>query len=149
MTLINDIESIDAFIAQLFPTAHTHKQMAPLKTVANTFVTMLQNDRRQTETNVSWRNEREYQIVYFGVNAQDVLAKMDALSTALYSAKVIAKSGSTRHIYVDSFAYGMPFKSAAEDVYVSVGVLVATTREMKSMDAYENADKIMHVNIRY
>jgi hypothetical protein len=143
MTLINDIESIDAFIAQKFPTAQTHKQTAPLKTVANTFVTLLQNNRAQTETNVSWRNEREYQIVYFGVNAQDVLAKMDALSTALYSAKAIGK------IYVDSFAYGMPFKSAAEDVYVSIGVLTATTREMKSMDAYENTEKIMHVNIRY
>lgn len=149
MSLINDIESIDAFIAQKFTTAHTFKQTPPLKTVANTFVTQLQNERRETETNVSWRAEREYKIVYFGANAQDVLAKMDALSTALYSAKVIAKSGSTRHINVDSFAYGMPYKSAAEDLFVGIGVLTTTSREMKSMDTYENADKIMHVNIRY
>ncbi|UKS30155.1 hypothetical protein LOZ80_14930 [Paenibacillus sp. HWE-109] len=141
MTLINDITSIDAFIAQKFPSAHMFKQTAPLKPDANTFVTQLQNDRRTTETNVSWRTEREYQIVYFGASAQDVLAKMDELSSAIYSVKVIDK------IYADSFAYGMPFKSA-EGVYASVGILTAITREMKSMAAYENADKIMHVNIR-
>jgi hypothetical protein len=149
MALINDIVSIDTYIAQKFPTAATFRQTAPLKAAPNTFVIRLQNNVSATETSTSWRAEREYQIVYYGAKVADTLAAMDALSTALYSDKVIAKDGDVRYIRVESFVYSMPFKAADSDNYVCIGVLRAVTRAMRSMADYEATDKIMHVNVRY
>lgn len=144
MTLISDIVSIDAYIAQKFPTAATFRQTAPLKAAPNTFAIRFQNNVSATETATSWRIEREYQVVYYGgAKAVDTLAVMDALSTALYSDKVIAK------IRVESFAYSQPFKAADSDNYVCIGILRAVTREMRSMTEYEATDKILHVNVRY
>ncbi|NOU98482.1 hypothetical protein [Paenibacillus planticolens] len=149
MTLTNDIKSIDAFIAQKFPTATTsHKQTTPSAHVANSFVTRFQNTISTTETAVSWRTEREYQIVYYGAKSADTLAAMDALSETFYTAKVIAKDGDSRFIRVESFAYSAPFKAADSDMYVCIGILRAVTREMRSMATYESANKIMHVNVR-
>ncbi len=146
MTLINELVAIEAFIKRTFPTAITEKQTVPKVPKVNTFVIRLQNDERTLETPAHYRIEREYQIVYFGAKSPDVLAAMDALSTAVYQSNTIPMNdGSLRYVRTESFSFSMPFETDG-GLYAAIGVLSAETREARTQAVY---DKIMKINTRY
>lgn len=145
MTLINDIISVENFVKAKFPTALTEKQTPPKQPPPGLFVIRLQNDRRESETRLHFRTDRDYQIVYYAKTAPDVLAKMDALSTALYQTQLIPISGSLRYIRVESFTFSQPFLTQ-NDLYAGIGVLSTQVRQARDQQAY---DKIQHVYARY
>ncbi|MGF9711625.1 hypothetical protein [Paenibacillus naphthalenovorans] len=145
MTLVNDLISVENFVKAKFPTAVTEKQTPPKKPVANTFVIRFQNDSRESETRFHYRTDREYQIVYFGADASDVLTKMDALSKALYQIQLIPINGSLRYIRIESFSFSQPFETDNK-LFACIGVLSTQVREARDQQVYE---KIMHVYTRY
>ncbi|WP_010495080.1 hypothetical protein [Paenibacillus elgii] len=145
MTLIDDIVSVEGFVKAKFPTATTVKQTLPKQPAAGTFVIRFQNDSRESETAFHFRTDRDYQIVYFGARADEVLAKMDALSTTLYQTQVIPRTdGSLRYVRVESFAFSQPFKTENE-LFACIGVLSAQTRTARDQQTYE---KMMNVYAR-
>jgi hypothetical protein len=145
VTLVNDIVSVENFVKSVNPTALTFKQTPPKEPVPNTFVIRFQSESRESETALHWRTEREYQIIYFGADAADVLTKMDALSKALYQTLLIPIDGSLRYIRVESFSLSQPFLTDNK-LFACIGVLSTTIREARDQATYE---KIMHVNTRF
>ncbi|NHN31131.1 hypothetical protein [Paenibacillus agricola] len=145
MTLVNELGSVEAFVKALFPSVVTVKQTVPLQPVAGTFVIRFQNGSTESETAHHFRNSRDYQLVYFGTSAADVLAKMDAVSSALYQTLLIPISGSLRYIRVDQFSMSAPFKTD-NDVHAIIGVLSTEVRQARTQQVY---DKIAQVYTRY
>lgn len=145
MTLVNDLVSIENFVKTVHPTAHTEKQTVPLLPVANTFVIRFQDERRESETAYHYRIDREYQIVYLGANAPDVLTKIDVLGRAIYQARVLPISGSLRYLSVESFSFGQPFQTD-NNLHAGIAVLTTEVREARDQPTYQ---KIMNVHTRY
>jgi hypothetical protein len=145
LSLINDIESVEAFVKSVHAASTTYKQTVPRTQTANMFVIRFQGDSRELETAAHYRIDREYQIVYFGADETDVLAKMDALSKALYQRKLIGIKDSLRYIRVESFSFSQPFKTE-NALYACIGVLSTEVREARDQATYT---KIMQVNARF
>lgn len=146
MALVNELISVENFVKAKFPTAHTEKQTPPKQPTANTFVIRYLDGRLTSETAYHFRTDREYQIVYYGADAADVLTKMDALSTALYQVKLIPINGSLRYIRVETFAFSQPFQTDNDKLFACIGVLSTQVREARDQIAYE---KIQNVFARY
>lgn len=146
MSLITDITSIEDFVKSAFPSAATYKQDVPRKPAPNTFVIRFLSDSRELETTKTYRIDREYQVIYIGTDAPDVLTQMDSLSKALYQTKLIPlNDDSLRYIRVESFSISQPFREETADLYACIGVLSTEIREARDQATY---DKIMHVYSR-
>jgi hypothetical protein len=144
VTLINDIVSVEAFVKARFTTSTTVKQTVPLKPAANTFVIRLQSSSSESETAYHFRNDREYQIVYYGDTALDVLTKLDTLTTALEQTRVIPINGSLRYIRVGAISVSMPFKTD-NDLYAAILVVSTEVRQARTQEAYA---KMAQVNAK-
>ncbi|ANY67735.1 hypothetical protein BBD42_15620 [Paenibacillus sp. BIHB 4019] len=131
MGVVNELESIETFVKATFPDAMTEKQIVPREPYSGLFVIRLINDGRTTETFQHYRADRDYQVIYFGAQVADVLAKMDALSTALYDRNLIPINASSRYIRVGAFSFAQPFETDG-DLFASIGVLRAQVRERRT-----------------
>jgi hypothetical protein len=137
------LNSIYDFLKTAYPTATIERQDVPELPVANSFVVRLQYNDTQTETRYSYRNDREFQLIYFGKSSVDVLTKVDELSRLFNNGKfVIPIRDSLRYIRVKGFSFTTPFKSAS-GVNAVIAVIQTETREARDFEAYE---KIMSVN---
>lgn len=145
MTLVTELESVEDFIKSCHPTSVTEKQTVPLKPSDNTFVVRFLNDERESETGYHYRIDREYQVVHIGETAEDVLTRMDVLSTALYQRQLIPLQDSSRFICVESFSFSQPFQTENKK-FACIGVLSTEIREARVQDQYE---KIMNVHARF
>lgn len=145
MTLVNELASVEAFVRAKLPTVATVKQTVPLKPEPGTFVIRFQNGSTESETAAHFRHDRDYQFVYFGTSAADVLTKMDTVAGALYQTLLIPINGSLRYIRVDQFSMSAPFKTE-NDVHAVIGVLSTEVREARTQQAY---DKIAHVYTQF
>lgn len=146
MTIVNELESVERFVKTQFPAASTVLQ-TPLKgPAADEFLIRFLNETRQSETRYHTRADREYQIVYYGASAPDVLDRMDALSDALYRYQLIPINGSLRYIRVGSFSISQPFETEGKQLFACIGVLQTEIREARTQEQYE---KIMHIYTRY
>lgn len=144
MALVNDLLSIEDFVKAQFPTAHTEKQTVPLKPAPNTFVIRYLGESREVETAAHYRIDREYDVVYLGATAADVLTQMDALGRALYQTKLIPIKDSLRYIRVESFSTSQPFETE-NDLFACIAVLQTEIREARDQAEY---DLIQHVYAR-
>lgn len=144
MSLINELESVEAFVKTVHPTSATEKQTVPRKPHPDLFVIRFQNDDRTSETAYHYRIDREYQIVYIGDSEADVITKMDALSTALYQRQLILINGSLRNLCVESFSFSQPFRTENELV-ACIGVLAVEVREARNQS---EDPLIQHVYVR-
>lgn len=143
MSVVNELNSIYDMLKGAYPTAGIERQDVPEVPVANTFVVRLQNNDTQTETRATYRNDREYQLIFFGSSSVDVLTKVDELSRLFNNGKfAIPIRESLRYIRVKAFSFTTPFKSAS-GVNAVIGVVQTETREARDFESYE---KIMSVN---
>jgi hypothetical protein len=130
-------------LAGAYPTAKVERQDVPESPKANSFVVRLQYNDTQTETRYSYRNDREFQLIYFGKSSVDVLTKVDELSRLFNNGTFcIPIRDSLRYIRVKGFSFTTPFKSAS-GVNAVIAVIQTETREARDFEAYE---KIMSVN---
>lgn len=143
MSVVNELNSIYDMLKGAYPTAGIERQDVPEVPVANTFVVRLQNNDTQTETRATYRNDREYQLIFFGSSSVDVLTKVDELSRLFNNGKfAIPIRESLRYIRVKAFSFTTPFKSASS-VDAVIAVIQTETREARDLPTYE---KIMSVN---
>lgn len=146
-SVVTGLESIESFIKAVVPSAKVKKQTLPLDQVPGLFVIRLQNDSRSWDNSYMTAIRREFQIIYFGQDAPDVLTTMDSVSTAFYqSISIPVINSDRRYLNVDSFSFSAPFETEQEDIYASIGVLSATVRQARTQPEYE---KIQRVYMRY
>jgi hypothetical protein len=143
-SIITDIESIEQYVAPLFPTATIYLQYVPPQPTANSLSIRLQGADTSTETAYHMARHREYQLVYFGTSNVDVITKMDALDRKLNNDLLIPIKDSTRYLRVESFSLSQPFKTE-NGIDAIIGVLAVTVREARDQQQYE---KIMNVYAR-
>jgi hypothetical protein len=144
-SIVTDIESIEQYVAPLFPTATIYLQYVPPQPTANSLSIRFQGADTGTETAFHMARHREYQLVYFGTSNIDVLTKMDALDRKLNNDLVIPIKDSTRYLRVESFSLSQPFKTE-NGIDAIIGVLAVTVREARDQEQFE---KIMNVYARY
>jgi hypothetical protein len=144
-SIVTDIESIEQYVAPLFPTATIYLQYVPPQPTANSLSIRFQGADTSTETAYHMARHREYQLVYFGASNVDVLTKMDTLDRKLNNDLVIPIKDSTRYLRVESFSLSQPFKTE-NGIDAIIGVLAVTVREARGQQEYE---KIMNVSARY
>ena len=143
MSVVNELNSIYDFLKATYSTATIERQDVPGIPVANSFVVRLQYNDTQTETRFSYRNDREFQAIYFGKSSVDVLIKVDELSRLFNNGNfAIPIRDSLRYIRVKGFSFTAPFKSAS-GVDAVIAVMQTETREARDFETYE---KIMSVN---
>jgi hypothetical protein len=142
VSVVNELNSIYDFLTEAYPTATVERQDVPESPVANLFVVRLQSNDTSTETRFSYKNDREFQLIYFGTSSVDVLTKVDELSRLFNNGKfAIPIRESLRYIRVKAFSFTTPFKSAS-GIDAVIAVLQTETREARDFEAYE---KIMSV----
>ena len=145
--IINEMASIKDFIADKFPDVNIILQNVPEQPIPSTLVIRFQRDNREVETGFGIIANREYQLIYFGERAPDVLTKMDGLSRKfLYGRTVIPIKDSLRYIRVVGFNFGQIFKTEQNNIEACIGVLQTEVREARDQQTY---DKIMNVYARY
>jgi hypothetical protein len=143
--IVTDLESIEQYVAPLFPAATIYLQYVPAQPAANSLSIRLQGASTETETAYHMARHREYQFVYFGTSNVDVLTKMDALDRKLNNDLLIPIKDSTRYLRVESFSLSQPFKTE-NGIDAIIGVLSVTVREARDQQQYE---KIMNVYARH
>ncbi|MGC4375803.1 hypothetical protein WD019_02510 [Fictibacillus sp. Mic-4] len=144
MSLVNELNSVYDVIKSMYPTSTIARQDVPTSPVANTFVVRVQYDNSETETRLTFKNDREFQLIYFGSSSMDVLTKIDELNRLFLNDKIaIPIRGSLRYMRVKGFSFGTPAKSSSSVDYV-IGVLQTETREARDQETYE---KITNVNL--
>jgi hypothetical protein len=142
--VVNELNSIYDFLKTAYPTATIERQDVPESPKANSFVVRLQFNDTQSETRYSYRNSREFQLIYFGKSSVDVLTKVDELSRLFNNGKfAIPIRDSLRYIRVKGFSFTTPFKSAG-GVNAVIAVMQTETREARDFAAYE---KIASVSV--
>jgi hypothetical protein len=144
-SIVTDIESIEQYVAPLFPAATIYLQYVPAQPTANSLSIRFQGASTETETAYHMARHREYQLVYFGTSNVDVLTKMDALDRKLNNDLVIPIKDSLRYMRIESFSLSQPFVTES-GINAMIGVLAVTAREARDQQQYE---KIMSVDARY
>ncbi len=145
--IISEMTSIKGFITEKYPDVSVVLQNVPEQPVPSTLVIRFQNDNREVETGFGVVAEREYQLIYFGERAPDVLTTMDGLSRKfLYGRTVIPIKNSMRYIRVAGFNFGQIFKTEQDNIEACIGVLQTEVREARDQETY---DKIMKIYARY
>jgi hypothetical protein len=144
-SIVTDIESIEQYVAPLFPAATIYLQHVPTQPTTNSLSIRFQSASTETETAYHMARYREYQLVYFGTSNVDVLTKMDALDRQLNNDLLIPIKDSTRYLRVESFSLSQPFKTE-NGIDAMIGVLSVTVREARDQQQYE---KIMNVYARH
>jgi hypothetical protein len=133
VTVIDEINSIYDYVKAMYPVASIARQDVPQEPAAGTFVILSQDNDIKTETSVSYVNDREFKLVYYGTSSVDVLTKMSELSRKLNNdEKLIPLRGSSRYIRVKGFSYGPVFKSQGGIPY-SIASMQAETREARDL----------------
>lgn len=145
MTLWNDLLSIESFVKLEYPAATTLVQTEPSAPVDNMFVIRFTGGSRQADTGFHVRVDREYEIIHYGSDVEQVLEHMDGLSKALQQSQTIPMLNSGRHIRVLAFPFAGP-AAAANDLYVCKGTLSTAVRENREPPAFE---KIAQVYTRF
>jgi hypothetical protein len=140
-----EMESIEQYVAPLFPTAEIHLQYVPAELTTNSLLIRLQSANTETETAYHMARHREYQIVYFDESNVDVITKMDELDRKLSNDLVIPIKDSLRYMRVESFSLSQPFQTE-NGIDAIIGVLAVTVREARNQEQYE---KIMNVYTRF
>jgi hypothetical protein len=143
-SIVTDIESIEQYVAPLFPAATIYLQYVPAQPTTNSLSIRFQGAGTETETAYHMARHREYQLVYFGNSNVDVLTKMDALDRRLNNDLVIPIKDSLRYMRIESFSLSQPFKTE-NGIDAMIGVLAVTVREARDQQQYE---KIMNVYTR-
>jgi hypothetical protein len=144
-SIVTDIESIEQYVAPLFPAATIYLQHVPAQPTANSLSIRFQSAGTETETAYHMARHREYQIVYFGASNIDVLTKMDVLDRKLNNDLLIPIKDSSRYMRIESFSLSQPFVTES-GINAMIGVLAVTVREARDQEQYE---KIMNVYARY
>ncbi|MFT4413190.1 hypothetical protein ACLM5H_04940 [Fredinandcohnia humi] len=145
MSLVEGLISVSDFVQALFPSSNILKQNVPLQPSSDSFVVRFQNERRESETRFHTVIERNFQVVYFNSDIQEVLRKMDSLSRmSLNKRIVIPIKDSLRYMRIESFSFSQPFETESE-LNAITGVLSVQVREARDQETYE---KIMQVNSR-
>lgn len=144
VTLLNEINSIYDYLHTQYPMATIARQDVPASPIANTFVIVSQYSDIKTETSVSFLNDREFQLIYFGASSVDVITTMDNLTIKAKTDQfVIPIRGSSHCIRVKGFSYGSVFATQAGTLKYAIAVMQTETRDMRELPEYE---KIMTVN---
>jgi hypothetical protein len=144
-SIVTDIESIEQYVAPLFPSASIYLQYVSAQPTANSLSIRFQGANTETETLYHMARHREYQIVYFGTSNVDVITKMDALDRKLNNDLVIPIKDSLRYMRIESFSLSQPFVTES-GINAMIGVLAITVREARDQQQYE---KIMNVYARH
>jgi hypothetical protein len=142
VSVINEINSIYEYLKTSFPTATIERQDVPSEPKPNTFVVRLQFNENKTETSLTDRNDREFQIIYFGNSSVDVLTKIDEFELTLNNdRKIIPINESLRYIRVKAFSFSAPFKTAS-NINAVIGVIQTETREARDLPTYEKINSV-------
>lgn len=145
MSALVEQESVGDFIKVALPSIAL-KYEVPDKPAKNNIVVRLLSSDSESETRYHYRIDRDYQIVVYGVDAQDVLAKMDVIERkANDGTTLIPMKDSKRYIRIGSFSFSTAFKTEG-GLYARLGVLSTEVREARTQEQY---DKIMHVYGRF
>ncbi|CAH0305047.1 hypothetical protein [Priestia megaterium] len=143
MGLIDEINAISNVIKTDFPTMKVNKQNVPDKPVKGEICVSVQRLNSGVDTSASYVLNREYQLVYFGLNNVDLLTKIDTLTDRFNNAIKIPIEG-TRYLTVESLSFSQPFKTA-DNLDAVIGVLVGTTRKAVVI---EEAPIVQNVEIK-
>lgn len=143
MSVSNDLQSIVDVIKTMFPTSTVIKSNVPDTPPTNSFVVRILSNGTESETAFHMRNDRDYQVIYFGTDSGDILTKIDTIDKKLNSDLRIPINGSLRYIRVTGFSYGMPFKTES-GVNAIISVLRTEVREARDQVAY---DKIANLYV--
>lgn len=144
MSLIQEMLSAEAFLKTKFPSAAILLYEAPQNAAAGSFSVVLLNDLRTSETHLHIRTEREYQIRYTGLSAEEALETMDLLSSHMYQNPFIPVQGLPRFIRIASFAFAAASLNES-GLYTCTGTLRTEGRAARTQEAYE---KMQHVYVQ-
>lgn len=145
MVLMNELESVGAFVKSVLPSA-TLKYEVPTQPTKDTVVVRMLTTDTESETRYHYRVDRAYQVVIYGVDSPTVLERMEAVLRKVNDrTTLIPLAGTLRYIRTDGFSYGAAFRTES-GLFACVGVLQTEVREARTQEQY---DKIMHVYPRY
>lgn len=145
-SITNEIESITAFIEDLFPGASVHYQRVPSEYRANELAVRYLTGTNESETNYHYRLDRDYQVIYFAQNEFACLTKFEALERKLNNTFVIPINGSMGYLRVESFSFSQPTKTEGGTIFAIIGVLSVNVREARTQEEFE---KIKHFTTLY
>lgn len=144
--ITTELEAIESYIKTIYPTYEIDLQKVPKKPTPNSFVISFQRGTPETETGYSFRNDREFQVVYFGTDIVDTLNTMGDLQNKVYDDLLIPlNDGSLRYLRLGSFSLSQPFETE-NGLDAIIGVLEASVRQARGQEHYE---KIQSVYARY
>lgn len=146
MGIQNELDSVASFLTSLYPSA-TIKFAIPKEPKADTFVVRAGVTDISTETRFHMRIERDYQIVYYGVDVGATLERMDHLSRQAMDGRLVIPmlDGSMRYIRVDSFSFSHPTE-AEGGLFAAIGVMPTELRQARTQEVFE---KIQQISARF
>lgn len=141
MALLDEMEAIVTFIEQLYPDRLVDRQKIPLDPPLGNFVVRFTSDSREIETASSVRNNRIWDIVYFGHDVRDTLEVMDKLMTVCADQRLMIPIPDTlSYLRVKSVSFSKPFINE-NTIDVIIGVFITETRTALSQEHYETVQK--------
>jgi hypothetical protein len=144
-SIVNEVESISAFIEPLLTGEVVYYQQMPIEPKANDLSIRYIDGGSETETAYHYRLDRNYQIVYFADKEIDCMQGITKLEQKFNNEIVIPLKNSTRYLRVDSFSFSRPFKTEGGKVFAIMGLLSVNLREARSQ---KPVSKINYVTTR-
>lgn len=142
-SIINEVESVAAFVSPVFTSAKVSYQNVPVEPAANDLVVRYLSSDNTTETGYHYRLNRDYQIIYFAQNEFACLQKFEALERHINDALVIPLKNSDRYLRLESFSFSQPFKTEAGTVAAIIGVLSVHLREARTQTTSEKINNVI------
>lgn len=139
----NEVQSVRDYVGPVLAgVTRYHLQNIPSTYVAGEMSIRFAGSASETETAYHYRRDLRFQIVYFGANELDCLAKMQALETNFNNDQLIPIKGSARYLRLEPFSMSEPFKTSTTGVYAIIGTLEAKLREARPQPVSEPINNV-------
>ncbi|MFY2158066.1 hypothetical protein ACOSZF_20870 [Cytobacillus firmus] len=140
-SIMNEIESLSAFIEPLFPGADVNFLDVPVEPKEHELVLNYLTSSNANETGYHYRLDRTYQVIYFAEKKSLCLQKFEVLERAVNNTLVIPLKDSDRFLRLESFSFSQPFKTESGRMAI-IGVLTAHLREARTQVTYEKINTV-------
>ncbi|MEH6941681.1 hypothetical protein [Bacillus sp. JJ722] len=141
--ITNEITSIRDFVAPHITGVKFHLQNMPEAYKAGELAIDFATGKGVSETGVSYRLDRTFQIVYFGTSGADCLRKMAPLEQQFNHAQMIHIKGTTRYLRIGSFSLSQSFKTETTGVHAIIGMLEVNLRELRPQPDSEKIENVI------
>ncbi|WP_334075450.1 hypothetical protein [Paenibacillus sp. A14] len=144
MSIAGEISGLTELIQAKFPAVTVHRFQGPALPVAGEFVIELKQETRRSDSRSHTLAERQYAVVYYAEQVEEVVLSLEALSRYLMNERAEAdtgKTGGAGSIRAESFAISTPEKLEG-GLHKGTGTVVINTREPVAIRQYEKINKV-------